>query len=191
MATKTKPRILAGRLAKLAGIGLAYGSHSSPGEGMCAMEAAAFIAGRKHSDHPPCVSPVIGAFARAWNDHLNDEDRNRLIKPHIPDLIGTATTTEDDNRRAWLAADWLVRTYAPAWLRLAGMEKQAAMLESLGELNESTTPPILPTLNAIRDEADAAESAARSAARSAAWSAARSAAYGRMADKLEALMIAA
>ena len=38
------------------------GFHNAPDDGLCFMEAAAFFAGEKHSDHPACVSPVLGAF---------------------------------------------------------------------------------------------------------------------------------
>ena len=39
-------------------LSLEKGAHKR-GSGMCAMEAAAYIAGEPHSDHPVCVSPVI------------------------------------------------------------------------------------------------------------------------------------
>lgn len=53
---------------------LARGSHDPGGAAMCVMEASAFIAGEEWSDHPECVSPVIGAFLRTWNDQLDDDD---------------------------------------------------------------------------------------------------------------------
>ena len=60
---------------------LAYGGHTKPEDGMCAMEAVAWIAGERWSDHPKCASPVIGAFMRRWNDVLDDEGR-QLLKPY-------------------------------------------------------------------------------------------------------------
>ena len=102
------------------GFRLDRGAHKSPGDGMCLVEAAAYVAGRPHTDHPPCVSPVIGAFCRSWNDSLSDEDRQMLV-PYVERILDTNTGPGDDEKRAWLATDWLVRECAPAWLRLAGL----------------------------------------------------------------------
>ena len=56
----------------------------------------------------------IGAFLRAWNDHLpTDADRDRLLRPLVLRLVGSRSTPEVETRRSWLAMDWLVRTYAP------------------------------------------------------------------------------
>lgn len=93
------------------------GSHSSPDEGMCVMEAVAFVAGEPFSDHPACASPTIGAFLRSWNDALDDDARQEL-KSYIPRLVGSASTKKVEQRRAWLATDYLVRTCAPAFLDL-------------------------------------------------------------------------
>lgn len=64
---------------------------------------------------------VIAAFLRSWNDTLGDDDRNRLLKPLIPRLVGTAAGPEVEDRRVWMSLDWLVREYTPAWLRAAGL----------------------------------------------------------------------
>src|SRR5438045_4740109 len=111
---------------------LAHGSHGSPSEGLCVMEAVAYFAGREHTDAPPCVSPVIAAFARAWNDGLDDKSR-QMLKPYIFRMMNTATTAEDEERRAWLATDWLARVFAPAWLDLAGLGSHAKSLRDLPE----------------------------------------------------------
>jgi len=102
---------------------LQNGAHGSPTDGLCLMEAAAYVAGREHGDHPPCVSPVIASFGRAWNDALDDKDR-QMLKPLIPDILNTATTSADEETRAWMATDWLVRTFTPAWLDLAAENGQ-------------------------------------------------------------------
>ena len=94
---------------------LAHGSHDSPTDGLCVMEAVAYFRGIEHTDHPACVSPAIGAFLRTWNDNLADEPR-QLLKPYVFKVVGTATTPADEERRAWLATDWLVRIFTPAWL---------------------------------------------------------------------------
>lgn len=46
---------------------LAEGSHKSIDDGACLMEAVAYVAGEKFSDHPECASKVLGAFGRSLN----------------------------------------------------------------------------------------------------------------------------
>src|SRR5262245_30332455 len=115
------------RWAKLQGLSLKSGAHS-PDSTFCVMEAVAFVAGERWSDSPECVCPVISVFLRAWNDSLrSDADRDRLLKPLIPRLLNTRNKTLEE-RRALMAADWLVRVHTPAWLRLAGLMNQADAL---------------------------------------------------------------
>ena len=159
---------------------LARGVHSKFEEGVCVMEAVAYVAGEPHSDHPQCVSPVIAAFCRRWNDDLSDADRQTL-KPYIPRLVGTNTGPEDDTRRAWMATDWLVRVYLPAWLRLAKLDEQADAVSSLAELlNPESWEAAKEKVAAARAAAwgDAASAAARAASWGYAASAAASAAAG-------------
>ncbi len=90
---------------------LLKGAHEPPNGtfAACAMEAVAYVAGEKWSDHPECVSPVIGGFMRSWNDGLpNDADRTRLLLPLIPKIINTRDEALE-RRRATMAADWLIR----------------------------------------------------------------------------------
>ena len=157
------------------------GGHKSAQEGMCVMEMASLLAGESWSDRPACVSPVIAAFLRRWNDDLGDEDRQTL-RPYARKLIGTNTGPADDSRRAWMLADWMVRTYLPAWLRLARLDEQARAVESLPELLnaecwESARAAVQDARDAARDAAwDVTRDVARDAAWDAAWDAARDAA---------------
>ncbi len=57
---------------------LAKGKHVSPDGGVCVMELASMLAGEPFSDRPSSVSPVVGAFARAYNDACDDERRQAL-----------------------------------------------------------------------------------------------------------------
>ena len=167
------------RLARVTN--LASGDHLDE-SAMCAMEAAAYIAGEPWSDHPECVCPVLGAFMRSWNDGLpSDAERNRLLLPLIPRLIGTRGSPALEQRRATMAADWLVRVHTPAWLRLAKLDTQAAALEALPEVVDfAKCQPLIPALEAARSASAAARAAASAAARAAAldaaWAAARAAA---------------
>lgn len=75
-------------------ITLSKGPHASPDTGMCVMEAAAYISGRKHSDAPGCVSASIRTACMNLNDSLaTDEERNRYLSGLVFDVIGTAMPT--------------------------------------------------------------------------------------------------
>ncbi|EQA96825.1 hypothetical protein [Sphingobium baderi] len=180
------------RLAQVMERGLSSGGHFSFEDGVCAMEAAAYIAGEPHSDHPDCACPVITAFMISWNDSLNDEDRNRLILPLIVKTVGTRSTPEVEQRRAIMATDWLIRVHTPAWLRLAGLKGQADTLANLPEITGvEGFAPIRAPLEAIRKDAAAAGAAAGAAARDAARAAAGAAAGAAARDAARAAARAA
>lgn len=67
--------ILPDRLQSVQALLLQSGAHDNPEAGMCVMEAVAYVAGEKFTDHPKCASPSIAAFMRSWNDRLPDKDR--------------------------------------------------------------------------------------------------------------------
>jgi len=191
-------QIIEERMRKIDGLSLKSGAHS-PDSTFCVMEAVAFVAGEKWSDSPECVCPVIAAFMRSWNDALpSDTERDRLLKPLISKIINTRSK-KLENRRALMAADWLVRVNTPAWLRLAGLAKQAELLAALPEITSmEQIPSIREPIEAVRRDAnaaraaawaaagdaagDAARDAARAAARAAAWAAARAAAWAAARD---------
>jgi hypothetical protein len=132
---------------------LLRGAHP-PNDGLCLMEAVAYIAGEPHSDRPQCACPVLGAFGRHMNDGMDDAGRQAL-KPHIPRLVGSRSTRAVELKRGWLAADWLVHTAAPAWLRLAGLEEQASALESLPVVaDRASANAIRPALAYARSSAE-------------------------------------
>jgi hypothetical protein len=105
---------------------LSYGTHATPEEGRCAMEWVSYLAGEPHSDAPGCVSPVLRALCISLNDGLPDGPRQRL-RPYLTRTIGTAGDGLDE-ARAWLAMDWLLRTYVPRWLTLVSLDATAARL---------------------------------------------------------------
>lgn len=110
-------------------IHLDRGAHESPEEGLCLLEAVAYIAGQAHTDHPPCVSRLLGSFGRALNDELPDDKRQRLVSL-VTLLPGTAGDGHDPERRL-LAVNWLIHTCAPAWLRRAGLDEEAQQVQAL------------------------------------------------------------
>jgi hypothetical protein len=164
---------------------LAYGTHATPDEGRCAMEWVSYLAGEEHSDDPACVSPVLRAFCTALNDGLSDAPRQRL-RPYLARTIGTADDGLDE-ARSWMAMDWLIRVYTPAWLGLARLTDAAGRLTSLPPVVDvADLQAALFPLELARRDARAVWSAALGAARAAAWaipwaagrSAAREAAWG-------------
>jgi hypothetical protein len=165
---------VAERLAQVRALSLKSGSHDDFEHGMCVMEAVAYVAGEPWSDAPQCACPVIKDFMVAWNDGLpNDAERDRLLKPLVPLIVGTRSTPAVEQRRAVMAADWLIRVYTPAWLRAANLDTQAAALEALPQITDfAQCLSLTPTLRAVNDNA----AAARDAAGHAAWQAARDAA---------------
>jgi len=180
--------VIEGRLPEIESIELKSGGHRNLDDGACVMEAVAYVAGEPWSDHPQCACPVLTSFMVSWNDTLNDTDRQRL-KPYIPRLVGTRSTPEAESVRAWMACDWLVRTFTPKWLRLVGLDEEAAALEGLPELTSTElVEAALPVIRKAKKGAaaagaaawaaarDAAGAAAGAAARAAAWAAARDAA---------------
>ena len=141
------------------------------------MEAVAYISGEGWSDAPACTSSILTAMGRGLNDGLPDGPRQRLV-PLIPRLIGT----RDDGRdtaRSYMALDWLIRTYAPAWLCLADLEYLADTLRGSPRAHDTASlSSLITTLNAARAAAGAAAGdAAWDAARAAAWTAAEDAAW--------------
>lgn len=151
---------------------LRRGAHSTRDEGMCAMEAVAYIAGEPHSDSPECACPVIAAFVRRWNDDLPDDaTRTRLLGPLVPRLVGTRSTPDVERRRSLLALDWLVREHTPAWLDLTpALADHAAALRALPEIVDTDTAQhALPVVDAAGEAARDAWAAAWSAVRNAAW----------------------
>lgn len=160
------------------------GAHDE-GDAMCAMEAVAWLAGEPWSDAPQCASPVIAAFMRSWNDALTDADRTRLLLPLLPDVIGTRTSDADEETRAWMAADWLVRVNLPAWLdRTPSLAAHAKALRGLRPIMSSAVAA--DGQSVIIAAGAAAWAAARSAGGSAAWDAARDAAGAAARDAARA-----
>jgi len=140
---------------------LAHGPHATPEDGRCAMEWVSYLAGEPHSDQPACVSPALRAFCVALNDGLEKHARQRL-RPYLARTIGT---THDglDEQRSWMAMDWLIRVYAPAWLELAGVTDAARGLAVLAPVRGvGDLAAALETLEpARRDARDALRTALR------------------------------
>lgn len=106
---------------------LSAGAHSSPEEGMCAMEMVAWLEGLPHSDRPECTCPVLGVFARRINDAMPDDKRDALLKPLLPRLVGTVSV-EHQKARAEVLAWFAIKGCAVPSLRNAGLNELADKL---------------------------------------------------------------
>lgn len=53
------------------------------------MELASILADEPFSDHPASVCPVVAAFLRSYNDHVDDQRRRDLF-PYAAAAVGTA-----------------------------------------------------------------------------------------------------
>ena len=160
---------------------LAKGAHDNPADGVCLLEAVAWVSGEKHSDHPTCASPILGTFGRSLNDVLPDDKRQRLVAL-VPSIVGTAGDGLDQ-QRGLMAADWIVHTYVPSWLRVAGLTADAAALEAAPEVTSwDELVAVTPLLVKSKKSAAAARAAARAAAWDAAWAAAGDAAWDAAGD---------
>ena len=109
---------------------LLSGAHTTREQGVCLMEAVAWFADERHSDAPQCACPVIAALARRLNDQLNDEERQRL-SPLIPALALSRASGAAMVRRAFIAADYAVRVFAPIAVEARGHPAAAARLRAL------------------------------------------------------------
>lgn len=147
---------------------------------------------------PQCACPTITAFVVSWNNGLpSDAERNRLIRPLLPCVIGTRSTFAIAERRSYMALDWLIRVYTPNWLDLVeSLQPHAQRLRDLGEVVDlagatsagrlavavrnatwgaAWAPAWVPAGAAADAARAAAGDAARAAAGAAAWGAARAA----------------
>lgn len=67
------------------------------------------------TDQPECVSPVVRNLCIFLNDFLRDDERERVIGPHLFAPVGTAIGDSDEQRRGWLCMDYAVRRVAPLY----------------------------------------------------------------------------
>ena len=139
---------------------------------MCIMEAVALFAGEPWSDRPKCACPVVSGFLRLWNDRLPEKQRDRLLAPSVwvPKLINSRQNPDIEAQRTCLLLDWLVRTYAPAWLDLVpSLADEAAILRGLPEIDTVSlnNAHIHQSLDQVRLTAEKAQRDATAAAEKA------------------------
>jgi hypothetical protein len=86
-------------------IKLSAGRHRGPEHGACVMELASMLAGGPFSDQPPSVCPVIAAFLRSYNDHVDETSRQDLAQ-YAARVVGTRTVGAVERRRADMCTAW-------------------------------------------------------------------------------------
>jgi hypothetical protein len=98
-------------------IKLSAGRHRRAEHGACVMELASMLAGGPFSDHPQSACPVIGAFLRSYNDHLDDTSRQDLYE-YAARVVGTRTDSAVERRRAEMCRRWARAVCRPPPLRV-------------------------------------------------------------------------
>jgi hypothetical protein len=165
-------------------ITLAKGAHSAKQEcddpERCLFEWYNWLTRHQHTDsRPPGVSPVLHQYGMSLNDILPDDRRQELTRflPNGNDRLAGTEGDGKDETRGYIALDWLIRTYTPAWLDLAGLTAEATALRDLRRIADLVTAKDAgPVVRQASSKAAAAWDAAGAAAGSAAWAAAGSAA---------------
>ena len=84
---------------------LLKGWHRERDQGVCAMEAVAWLAGETHGESPVCACPTYSGFLRRLNDAEwpSDADRTEALLPILPLMLGTGVIgprTSEEVRRA-------------------------------------------------------------------------------------------
>jgi hypothetical protein len=139
---------------------------------------------------------VITAFVIEWNDRLGNEDRNRLIKPLIPRVVGTRSGKIEE-ARGYLALDWFLRVMTPAWLDLVEeLQPHAATVRAAAPVVDlASARTFAPSSAAVRaaawDASWAAGAVATDAVRTAAWAAVTDAVRAAAGDAARAAASAA
>jgi len=158
---------------------LTNGCHKSPEDGMCVMEAAAWLAGEPFSDAPKCVSVLeLRRLSIRLNDAMwpSDAERTAALLPYLPRLMRATATEEQRSRIRFKLADIAVREIAVSALRGRGRTEDADRLAALPEIVDRETAQAAAYAAAAAD-ADAAYAYAYADADAAAAAAADAAAY--------------
>ena len=151
-------------------LNLRKGSGGDYANGLCLMEAVAWMASEGATDSPECACPVLAAFAVELNDGLSDENR-QLLKPLILPMTGTRSEVHEKAR-----AKYLVLAVAN---RILPQALEASWPDHARALRAATT------LAEVKTAAHAAKAASEASA-TYAVSAATAAAYGASAAKAAA-----
>ena len=111
-------------------IHLKDGRHRARRDGMCVLEACAYLSGEPHTDSPRSVSPALAEYVGAVNDLLPGKERQRLRRL-IPALLNSRCSTCEVPRSQYLVRRGL-RAHVPYGLYLMGRTAAARALLAAG-----------------------------------------------------------
>ena len=149
---------------------------------VCFMQAVDWLTGGNgKTDAPACVDPAIRGFGIRLNDTARYAEYRDELKAYAPRVVGTKTTATVTRQRAYMCADWAIRTIAPMafdfWAKSSPKNAEkakewAAKLRAVAPITDEASA------QAGREVAKEAQSAAYAAyAANAAGAAADAAAY--------------
>ena len=80
----------------------------------CMMQAVHWLAGGDGTRSiPECADRTIAQFCIRLNDASGFAEWRDELKPFVPRIVGTAGSRALSRRRAFMCADWAVRTITP------------------------------------------------------------------------------
>ena len=146
----------------------------------CLMTAANMLIGKgadgDKSTAKNCICPIIRRFIIKTNDAMPSGLLSELYGPLVWEILGTRSQNPEVNQaRAFLFADWAVRSISPIRLAAIGKKVEAEQLKALPKIDSVETARY--AAHAAAYAADAAADAAHAAAYAAAYAAADAAAY--------------
>jgi hypothetical protein len=178
---------------RLAGVVLRDGAGAYVEDGMCAMQAVAWLAGEVKDGHltdaPACACRVIRGFVIRCNDRWTGEERQALL-PLIPLLVGSVASADVMQKRRYFFADFAIRTVLPWLCDKLNRRPEGERLRALTPVSDRATAELARaearSLRAtFRAAAAAAAAAADAAADDAAAAADDAAAAARKAIRKE------
>lgn len=126
------------------GFVLKHGKHATQEEGMCLLEATAFLAGERHTDRPACACPVLAAYGRRLNDAWwpSDDARTEAMSGIAQMLVGTRAAWPVERRRMFSMVDGTVRRILPMAFDAIGLPDESAKLRALPPVDDSSSARI-------------------------------------------------
>ncbi len=128
--------VMVNRIRELKAVTLQTGGHQTRKDGMCAMEAVAWIVDGPHTDAPECVCLIIGAYVRRLNDIMPD-DRRQKLKLVLPSLVNSAGSKALELKRAFKITDVSIRTWFPIYFERIDRMDIANGLRNLAPIVDS------------------------------------------------------
>jgi hypothetical protein len=147
--------------ARLSGVELRNGAGSCVDDGMCAMQAVAWLGGEIKDGHltdaPQCACRVVRPWVISANDNWSKMDRQKLLAI-VPLLVGSRASLDVEVKRMYHFADFAIRTAVPFILEKAGWPDLAARLRAVERVTDNATaerakPEVLSVRDVLRSGA--------------------------------------